>query len=312
MLGSLAFAATFAFPFFLLALFPSLIRKLPKSGGWLHTVKVVMAFIEIAAALKFFRTAELVQFREPALFTYDLVLGMWVALCLLCGLYLIKLVHIGTEEPEGGRGVSVPQFLIGFAFISLGFYLTPALFAGGPDGGNQRPRGVVFAWVDSFLLPDPNESARPGELTWSGDLRKALDAARAERQRTGKPAYVFVDFTGETCTNCKLNERSVFTRPEVKEQFARFQLVQLFTDKVPEKYYPSSVRAKLNGTARQRADADANRWFEDKGFGSQQLPLYVVLEPRPDGTVDTVGAYDEGKINRVDKFMEFLKKPFGG
>jgi thiol:disulfide interchange protein len=309
-LGALAFAATFAFPFFLLALFPSLIRKLPKSGGWLHTVKVVMAFIEIAAALKFFRTAELVQFRQPVLFTYDLVLGMWVALCLLCGLYLIKLVHIGVDEPDEGRGVSVPQFLIGFGFISLGLYLLPALFAGGPDGGNQRPRGVVFAWVDSFLLPEPTDTAGPDKMKWSGDLRMALNAARSERQRTGKPAYVFVDFTGETCTNCKLNERSVFSRPDVKDLFAKFQLVQLFTDKVPDKYYPAAVRAGFKGTARQQADANLNRWFEEQAFGSQQLPLYVVLEPQQEDKIHSVGVYDEGKINNVDEFMRFLKKPF--
>ncbi len=304
-LGALAFSSTFAFPFFLLALFPSLIRKLPRSGGWLHTVKVVMGFIEIAAALKFFRTAELVKFREPTLFTYDFVLSMWVALCLLCGYYLLKLVHIGLDEPEEGRGVSVPRFLIGFGFISMAIYLLPALFAGGPDGANQRPHGVVFAWVDSFLLPDPSQS----DMNWSGDLEKALVNAETQRQRTGKPAFVFVDFTGETCTNCKLNERSVFIRSDVKELFAKYQLVQLFTDKVPDKYYPSAIRAGFKDTGRQTADADVNRWFEDQAFGTQQLPLYVVLEPR-DGKVFAVGVYDEGKINNVGTFVEFLKKPF--
>jgi thiol:disulfide interchange protein DsbD len=308
--GALAFAATFAAPFFVLALFPSLIRKLPKSGGWLHTVKVVMAFIELAAALKFFRTAELIFLREPVLFTYDFVMGMWVVLSILCGLYLIRLIHIGTDEIEQ-RGVSVPQFLVGFAFISLGFYLLPAMFAGGPDGGNHRPRGAVFAWVDSFLLPDPSTNAS-SELQWTADLKRALDEARAEAQRTGRPAPVFIDFTGETCTNCKLNERNVFTRPEVRELFKKYKLVQLYTDKVPDDHYPAKIRSTFKGTARQRADADVNRWFEDQAFGSQQLPLYVLLEPKPDGSITVKKVYDEGKINNVGAFVEFLKSGIGG
>lgn len=311
-LGSLAFAATFASPFFLLALFPSLIRKLPKSGGWLHTVKVVMAFIEIAAALKFFRTAELIFFREPVLFTYDLVLGAWVVLSLLCGMYLMRLIHIGNAEDNDGQGVGIPRFMLGVSFMVLGIYLLPALFAGGPEGGNHRPRGSVFAWVDSFLLPDPTDVAASGELNWTGDLKRALDNARLERQRSGKPAYVFVDFTGATCTNCKLNERDVFVRPEVKEQLGKYQLVQLYTDKVPDKLYSSAVRATFKNTDRQTADADVNRWFGDQAFGTLQLPTYAILAPIANGKTQAIAIYDEGKINNVGKFMEFLKKPFEG
>ena len=101
-LGAFAFSGTFAAPFFLLALFPSLLKKLPKSGGWLNTVKVVMGFLELAAALKFFRTAELIGTPSPSFFTFDLVLGMWIALSAICGLYLINLFRIGHEEPPRG------------------------------------------------------------------------------------------------------------------------------------------------------------------------------------------------------------------
>src|SRR5204862_4206748 len=88
LVGGFAFAATFAAPFFVLALFPSLLKKMPKSGSWLNSVKVVMGFLELAAALKFFRQAELIYLSEVQLFTYDFVLGLYVALSLLCGLYL--------------------------------------------------------------------------------------------------------------------------------------------------------------------------------------------------------------------------------
>src|SRR5205807_637364 len=122
-------------PFFVLALFPSLLRKLPKSGGWLHSVKVVMGFLELAAALKFFRAGELIYKAKAEFFTFDLVLGMWVTLALLCGAYLINFVRLHGEEPV--ESVSVPRFLTGAVFISLGLYLFPALWGVNGEGEKQ-------------------------------------------------------------------------------------------------------------------------------------------------------------------------------
>ncbi|MFL5330525.1 MAG: protein-disulfide reductase DsbD family protein [Gemmataceae bacterium] len=304
-LGAFAFSATFAAPFFFLALFPSLIRRLPKSGGWLHTVKVVMGFVELAAALKFFRAAELVKFSEATVLTYDLVLVGWVVLSLLCGLYLLKLVRLGHHEEE--LGVGVPRFLFGAAFLALSIYLVPALFLGGPDGGNQRPRGTVFAWIDAFLLPDSGD-ARGSDIKWSGDLAKAITDARNERRLTGQPHYIFIDFTGETCPNCRFNERTVFSRGEIKQLLQKYRLIQLYTDKVPDQYYPADIRGRLDGVDRQRDDAEVNRWFQDKAFGSTTLPLYAILEPLPLG-VTVTAVYPESKINDVTAFTEFLRKP---
>jgi thiol:disulfide interchange protein DsbD len=308
-LGAIAFSGTFAAPFFVLALFPSLLRKLPKSGGWLHSVKVVMGFLELAAALKFFRAGELIYKSKAELFTFDLVLGLWVALAILCGLYLVNLIRIAGEEPA--ESVSVPRFLFGFLFIGLGLYLMPAQFAVNGEGDKQRPRGTVYAWVDSFLLPEPRETAG-GDLAWTGDLKRAVDEARAMSASTGKPQYVFVDFTGETCTNCKLNEREVFTKKEIRDLLTPFRRVQLYTDKVPDEYYSTVDRSKFADTSRQRADALANLWFQGQAFGTEQLPLYVILRPTVDGRIERVGVYDEGKINNVGAFAEFLKKPFQG
>src|SRR5262249_37917595 len=95
LLGGLAFSVTFASPFFFLALFPALLRKLPKSGSWLNSVKVVMGFLELAAAFKFFRTAELIHSgASPSVFTFDFVLGLWIAMSVLCGLYLIGVFRL--------------------------------------------------------------------------------------------------------------------------------------------------------------------------------------------------------------------------
>jgi thiol:disulfide interchange protein DsbD len=183
LLGVLAFSATFASPFFLLALFPSLLRSLPKSGSWMNTVKVVMGFLELAAGLKFLRAGELYLSDTAEVLSYDLVLGVYIALCALCGLYLLKifrLPHDHEVEPQLGVG----RLAWSIAFLSLGLYLTPGLFK--TASGPQRPGGMVFAWVDSFLLREAEG------LTWQGNLQKGLQ----EAEKQGK--LVFVDFTGKT------------------------------------------------------------------------------------------------------------------
>lgn len=296
-LGALAFSTTFAAPFFVLALFPSLLRKMPQSGSWLNSVKVVMGFLEFAAALKFFRTAELRLLETPTYFTYDLVLGIWVALALIVGAYLLNLFRLHHDEPTEHIGVG--RLLLGTAFISLGLYLMPALFKTGGNGCNQRPRGAVYAWVDAFLLPEVTED----DLPFSINLKGTIDQARLELERTGKRQFVFVDFTGVTCTNCKYNERAVFSRPDVREQLNEFRLVQLYTDTVPAHFYPFAVDD-------DRRDDEAklvNLTFQRQHFGTEQLPLYVVLEVT-NNKVRVNSIYDEGKINDPIGFIRFLRQ----
>ena len=291
-LAGLTCGAAFATPFFVLALFPTLLKKLPKSGGWLDTVKVVMGFLELAAALKFFRTAELRMTSQPGLFTYDLVITAWVAISTVAGLYLLNMFRLPHDEEKPSIGVLRLLFAIGF--LSFAVYLLPAAF-------NKQPRGEVFTWVDAFLLPEPSNetgSANSDELPWGADITEGLELAQK-----GKNGLVFVDFTGVTCSNCKANERGVFTRPEVKDLLKQYQLVQMYTDDVPEVFY------KNPPTLDQRRDeGSANLDFQDKAFGTQQLPLYVILQRTPTGA-KLVGTYSEGKINKVIEFIEFLKAP---
>jgi thiol:disulfide interchange protein DsbD len=309
--GGLAFATAFASPFFVLALFPGLLRRLPRSGSWMNTVKVVMGFLEFAAALKFFRAGELVLVSQPALFTYDLVLGLYVALAILCGLYLLGVFRLPHDEPA--ESIGVPRFVLALLFLGLALYLAPALFKSGSAGENQRPNGKIYAWVDSFLLPE--RSAGKESLAWSGNLKAAVDEGRsaARSMRPDGRNLVFVDFTGETCTNCKLNEREVFPQPEVQELLKQYRLVKLYTDIVPDGYYSAAVRGQLgNGTERQKKDAAANLTFQRTAFSTEQLPLYVILEPRPEGDIKVLGTYEEGKINDEAAFLAFLRKPLSG
>lgn len=298
--GALAFSGTFAAPFFLLAIFPSLLKKIPKSGSWMNTIKVVMGFLELAAALKFFRTAELRWLTPPTIFTYDFVLSMYVVILIFAGLYLLSLYRLPHDEPQEHIGVT--RMLTGLLCMSIALYLTPGLFANGSHE-KQRPSGTIYAWIDAFLLPEPSgaEVVGGGELTWSGDLRQVIEASRASGET------VFIDFTGVTCTNCKLNEKNVFPIPGVSALLKQFRLVQLYTDEVPAVFYESAP----SKAQREQDAVDVNLKFQKDVFGTEQLPLYVLLRPQPGtkgGPVQIVGVYDEGKINNISKFEEFLKK----
>ncbi len=309
LIGGFAFAGTFAASFFLLALFPAVIRKLPKSGSWMNSVKVVMAFLELAAALKFFRKAELVQTAgAPSFFTFDLVLGLWIAMSILCALYLIGVFRLPHDTPE--ENIKVPRLILSVAFLGLGLYLMPALFKVNAAGQPQRPVGTVYSWIDAFLLPDSH--AGDTEIAHSANLPYAIAQARAEFQRTGTPKRIFIDFTGVTCDNCKLNEKSVFPKPEIHNLFAPYLFVKLFTDSVPLDYYAPEIRADASAAQRSIDDAkQVNLIFSGRAFKSTQLPLYVVIEPQLDNTIRVLGIYPEGHIKKENEFAEFLKNPAG-
>jgi thioredoxin-related protein len=135
-------------------------------------------------------------------------------------------------------------------------------------------------------------------LTWTGDLAAALEQAAKENK------LVFIDFTGVSCTNCRINEKSVFVKPEVKDLFSQYVRVQIYTDEIPKVSYKEAP-----DDAKREADAEVNQKFQKAVFKTEQLPLYVVVKPAEAGKFEIVGEYDEGRINKVDKFLEFLKKP---
>ena len=183
------------------------------------------------------------------------------------------------------------------------------MFKFNAEGDKQRPNGVVYAWIDAFLLPESREGSKQ-DLAWSGNLKTTIEEARAQRKRTGQPQLVFVDFTGKSCKNCKYNENNVFSKPDIKNLFRPYRLVQLYTDVVPNELYPSGIRAQLGSVnSRQSADAQVNLWFQQEAFDTEQLPLYVILEPQEDDQIRIVGVYAEGKINNIEEFAEFLRKP---
>jgi thiol:disulfide interchange protein DsbD len=308
-LGGIVFSATFAAPFFLLALFPVLLKKLPKSGSWLNSVKVVMGFLELAAAIKFLRAGELAgSSSTPTFFTYDFALGLYVALCVLSGAYLLGMYRLPHDTPAEHLGV--PRLMFSLLFLGLAFYLAPALLMRNAEGERQRPGGTVYAWIDSFLLPEFQPAK--GEEVWTGNLDYAVNRAREHLRRTGQPKYVFLDFTGKICTNCRLNERDVLSKPEIKKLFQQYELVQLYTDYVPVEFYPPQERGQLaKDPSRLRGDAvEVNLKFQQAVFNTSELPQYVILEPRLDNTIHAIGI--QRQLLDLNSFAQFLRSPQSG
>jgi len=287
-----AFSVAFASPFFVLALFPTMLRSLPRAGSWMNSVKVVMGFLELAAAVKFLRSGELLLYGAGSFFSYSACMAMYVGLCVACALYLFGLFRL-PHDHDVPETLSVPRSLFALGFLSLGLYLVPGIF---PMKDADLPsKGIVFGWVDSFLLPEPSKKSGGGsgdakEQPWFTDLQEGLSRARAEKK------LVFLDFTGINCTNCKLNERNIFSRPEIQERFAKHVLVQLYADQLP-----AGVRQlpDVAGTVKLRSEI----------FQSDALPLYALLRPTNNGfeVVDRFGM-NKGIIDPADipAFLKFL------
>ena len=203
-IGMLIFSLAFAFPFFFLALFPHYLTKLPQSGGWLNSVKVVMGFLELAAAFKFISNTDLVW--NWNIFTYEVVLYLWALIMLLTGLYIFGLIKFKNDSPVT---FSIRRSLFAFAFIFFGTYL-----AAGNHGYD------INGNIKSYLPPKKYQS----NLVWNNNLDDAFIIA-AEQNKN-----IFIDFTGVTCTNCRWMETNIFSINSVEELMSEYVLVSLYTD----------------------------------------------------------------------------------
>jgi thiol:disulfide interchange protein DsbD len=279
--GVLAFSFAFASPFFVLAMFPRLLRSLPKSGSWMNSVKVVLGFLELAAVFKFLRAAELGLTGKADYFSFDLVLGIWVALSFLCGLYLLNVYRLPHDHgmPDS---IGVVRLLFSVSFIAIALYLLPGLFKTG-EGKPIKQRGELFYWVESFLLPEITNDG------WSSNLPDSLDLALRQKQ------LVFLDFTGLQCTNCKKNESQVFTQDRIKALFAKYVTVRLYLDKTPAGEI-------------QVPDGAGARELEQETFRDDTQPLYAILRPLGGGKFDIIATYG-GLIRDQEQFVRFLEAP---
>ena len=275
MIGMIVFSSAFASPFFLLALFPQYLASLPKSGGWLNSTKVVMGFLEMAAAFKFISNTDLVW--GWGFFSHNIVLAIWSVLMVLCGVYLLGKIRFPHDSPVDF--LSTGRLGMSMIFLVFGLYLSSGLYG-------QRLHGLIY----SYLPPKMNEDLSGGSaskfsyhegLTWYKDLNQAFEVSIV----SGKP--IFVDFTGYTCTNCRWMEVNVFIKPEVKERFEKMTLVQLYTDGGP--------------------NHKENQIYEIERFGTAALPYYVILSPD-----DEVISTFPGMTRNINDFIDFLDSGLEG
>jgi len=310
-LGLATFAAVLALPFFLLALSPSLISRMPRSGDWMNAVKVVGGLVEIGAALKFINTAELAFVPpEDAWFNAHVVLTSWIALSAVCGLYLLGVFR--TEHDHDQVKVGPGRLIFGAAFLGLALFMFPALFGRAPQGqvwtrlivGLLPPDSSAFSANHSFVdegggssprevkatSADPAQAEREQKtfhgVVWGMSFDQALEQAAAEKKA------ILIDFTGVNCANCRQMEQGVFPRPDVVQFLRKFVTVQLYTDYVPI----GSITAEQR---QQRAEINQNRMLE---LGESTNPFYVVLSP--DGQVlNRIGGSNPPAV-----FVDFLRK----
>lgn len=238
--GMLGFSVAFALPFFLLALFPQYVARLPHSGSWLTTVKAYLGFVELAAAVKFLSNADLVW--SLGWLTRPVFLAIWAAIALIAGCYLMGWLLLPHDTTA-----TVGKVRRGFGLLTL--VACVYLYA----GINHAPLGTLAA----FLPPDPypgQAEMERGGLNWLHSYTEALALAKQENRP------VFVNFTGVNCTNCRDMEQNVFPRPEVAAELRKFVLVELYTD-------------------RDREEDRQNARLLQKLAGVATLPTYVVVGP---------------------------------
>ena len=317
-IGLATFATVLALPFFVLALAPGMLSKVPKSGDWMNSVKVVGGLIEIGAALKFLNTAEL-SFVTPenAWCDAQFVLTAWVVLAAVCGFYLLGFFR--TDHDYGEVKVGTGRILLGSSFLGIALFVAPALFGRPPQSViwdrlvvgllppdawqlSQTPRGGTKGEGDQEPLiaekkatdPDPKVAERQEKrfhgVWWGFSYEEALERARDEN----KP--ILIDFTGVNCANCRLMEANVLPRPEVVKALSQFVTVQLYTaPTVPI----SSITAEQRETL---ASKNGDRQIDLTSDNTN--PFYVVLNA--DGKViSSSGGYRE-----PDVFVKFLTEAF--
>jgi thiol:disulfide interchange protein DsbD len=241
--GMASFATGLASPFFFLAAFPSYLKKLPRSGGWLARVKVVMGFVLLAVMLKYISNVD--QVLQTGFLTRERFIAAWFVLFSLAGLYLLGLLRMEGVEPTDTLGIG--RLLSGGAFLVFAFSLLPGMF------------GAPLGELDAYVPVAVNRTALGGTQTaagpaWMKDAyREALEKARAENK------LVLVNFTGYACTNCHWMKANMFPRPQIAAALGEFVLVELYTDGLD-------------------AAAETNQKLQER-YNTISQPFYVVMKP---------------------------------
>lgn len=282
-IGMLGFALALALPFTLFAIFPSWLKQMPKSGGWMNTVKVVLGFVELFFALKFLSVADLAYGWH--ILDRETFLALWIALALLLAIYLMGFLKFPHDDDD--RHIGVTRFFLALFSLAFAIYMIPGLWG--------APLKAISAFSPPMSTQDFN--LQPSEVkVQANDYDLGMQLAKQNH----KP--VIIDFTGYGCVNCRKMEAAVWTNPEVTDLLSNeYVLIQLFVDdKTP---LPEPITVNENGLERKlRTVGDKWSYLQSSKFGANAQPFYVLID-NEGNPLSASYSFDED----VDHYLKFLK-----
>ena len=282
-IGMLGFAIALALPFTLFALFPSWLKSMPKSGGWMNVIKVTLGFLELAFALKFLSVADLAY--GWGILDRETFLALWIVLFALLGFYLLGKIKFPHDDDD--TRVSVPRFFMALASLAFAMYMVPGLWG--------APLKAVSAFSPPLKTQDFNLYTNEVHAKFDD-----YDAGMEYARRNGKP--VMLDFTGYGCVNCRKMELAVWTDPTVSNLIQNdYVLITLYVDNKTK--LPEPIKVTENGTERTlRTLGDRWSYLQRVKFGANAQPFYVLIDN--DGKpLNKSYAYDED----ISKYVDFLR-----
>ena len=306
-MGMLGFAIALALPFSLFAMFPSVLKKLPKSGGWMNTFKVTLAFLELALALKFLSVADLAYGWH--ILDREVFVSLWIVIFSLLGCYLLGLIAFPHDD-EDHRKTSVPRLFLAIISLAFAMYMIPGLW-GAPLRAISAfaPPMTTQDWVMSSGGLGVQEysslgvkggdyktmSNHGGQLTFT-DYEEGMAYAKANNMP------VFLDFNGFGCVNCRKMEAAVLSKPEVAEHMHKYVLISLIVDDKTKLEEP--IEVEENGK-KVTLKTIGDKWshMQRAHYQSNAQPYYVQLDADGNRLVEGSYAYDED----IEKFLKWLK-----
>ena len=304
-MGMLGFAIALALPFSLFAMFPSVLKKLPKSGGWMNTFKVTLAFLELALALKFLSVADLAYGWH--ILDREVFVSLWIVIFSLLGCYLLGLISFPHDDDDH-RKTSVPRLFLAIISLAFAMYMVPGLWG--------APLRAISAFAPPINTQDwvitPGGQVIGERLEVKGEGYKTMtnhggqitftdyDEGMAYAKENGMP--VFLDFNGFGCVNCRKMEAAVLSKPEVAEHMHKYVLISLIVDDKTKLDEP--ITLEENGkTVTLKTIGDKWSHMQRTHYQSNAQPYYVQLDADGNKIVETSYAYDED----IEKFLKWLK-----
>ena len=304
-MGMLGFAIALALPFSLFAMFPSVLKKLPKSGGWMNTFKVTLAFLELALALKFLSVADLAYGWH--ILDREVFVSLWIIIFSLLGCYLLGLISFPHDD-EDHRKTSVTRFFLAVISLSFAMYMVPGLWG--------APLRAISAFAPPMTTQDwvmtPGAAPANSRLAISDNRYSTMtnhggqitftdyDEGMAYAKENNMP--VFLDFNGFGCVNCRKMEAAVLSKPEVAEHMHKYVLISLIVDDKTKLEEPITVEE--NGkTVTLKTIGDKWSHMQRAHYQSNAQPYYMQLDADGNRIVETSYAYDED----IEKFLNWLK-----